>query len=357
MPRKSASAWSTALLTAVGPCVWGTTYLVTTELLPPQRPLFAALARALPAGLIALVLGRTLPRGVWWWRSAILGLLNIGLFFPLLFLSAYRLPGGVAATVGAVSPLLVALIAIGLLGEHPNRWRLLWGVAAVGGVGLMVLRRDAGFDALGLLAALGGVASMATGTVLVKRWGLPEGVGPVSLTGWQLTAGGLVLLPITLAVEGPPPVLDGGAWVGLLWLGLIGGLLAYILWFRGLGRLPVGAASFLPLLSPVVATLLGWSVLGQALTAVQLLGFLIALVAVSAAQYAGPPRPRSLAGPGAATAVHGDDQHDRHDGMQAEQDAHRGNAGRPQWAQGGDQGDRHREDGPDRQRLGGHALQ
>ena len=95
--------------------LWGTTYLVTTELLPPHRPLLAALLRALPAGLLLVAITRTLPRGSWWWRSLVLGTLNIGAFNALLFVGAYRLPGGVAATVGAIQPLLVALLSTGLL--------------------------------------------------------------------------------------------------------------------------------------------------------------------------------------------------------------------------------------------------
>jgi len=47
---------------------------------------------------LLLTLTRRLPRGSWWWRAAVLGLLNFGAFFPLLFFAAYRLPGGVAAT-------------------------------------------------------------------------------------------------------------------------------------------------------------------------------------------------------------------------------------------------------------------
>jgi len=55
----------TILLTAVAPAVWGTTYLVTTELLPAGHPLLSALLRALPAGVLALAIGRALPRGSW----------------------------------------------------------------------------------------------------------------------------------------------------------------------------------------------------------------------------------------------------------------------------------------------------
>ena len=92
------------LLTASAPIAWGTTYWVTAELLPPGHPLWAGLLRALPAGLLLVALSGHLPRGDWWWRAAVLGTLNIGAFFALLFAAAYRLPGGVAATLGAVSP-------------------------------------------------------------------------------------------------------------------------------------------------------------------------------------------------------------------------------------------------------------
>src|SRR5262245_40876619 len=119
------------LVTALTPMVWGSTYLVTTQFLPPGRPLLDAVIRALPAGLLVLAATRTLPRGHWWWRAAVLGALNIGVFFALLFVAAYRLPGGVAATFGAVQPLLVAGLAFGLLGERPTRWRIGWGVAGV----------------------------------------------------------------------------------------------------------------------------------------------------------------------------------------------------------------------------------
>ena len=277
--------------TAVAPVVWGSTYVVTTELLPVGHPLFAALLRALPAGLIALAATRTLPRGAWWWKAAALGVLNIGLFFPLLFTAAERLPGGVAATLGATQPLIVALLAVGVLRERPSAWKFAWGVVGVVGVGLVVLGPAAGFDTVGVLAGLGGAATMALGVTLTKRWGRPAGVGPTALAGWQLTAGGLFLVPLTFLVEGAPPAVDGPAIAGYLWLGLAGGLLAYALWFRGIGALPVTSASVLGLLSPMVAAVLGVVVLGQTLGPVQLTGFVLALAAIVASQRRAEPRP------------------------------------------------------------------
>jgi probable blue pigment (indigoidine) exporter len=263
--------------------VWGTTYIVTTELLPQGHPMFAALARSLPAGLVALLLSRALPRGSWWWKSAVLGTLNIGVFFPLLFFTAERLPGGVAATLGASQPIIVALLVVAVLGERLSAWRVGWGVAGVAGVGMVVLGPAAALDTAGILAGLASALSMAMGVVLTKRWGRPEGVSAVALAGWQLTAGGLVLLLPTFAFEGVPAI-DGRALIGYLWLGLAGGLIAYTLWFAGIRRLPVTATSLLGLLSPLVAAALGALLLGQILTPVQIAGFVLALAAMLAGQ-------------------------------------------------------------------------
>ncbi len=292
----------TTALTALAPIAWGTTYVVTTELLPPDRPLLAALLRALPAGLLALALARTLPTGAWWGRAAVLGTLNIGAFFPLLFLAADRLPGGVAAVAGAAQPLVVAGLAVVVLGERPTPWRLGWAVAGVAGIALVVLGPTAALDPVGIAAALGGAAVMALGVVLTKRWGRPTGVGPLAFAGWQLTAGGAVLLPVALAVEGAPPAVDGPAVLGFLWLATAGGVVAYTLWFRGIGLLPVTATALLGLLSPLVAAALGVLLLGEVLTAVQVGGFALALVALVAGQLPGPGRATPVGPPVAAAA-------------------------------------------------------
>jgi probable blue pigment (indigoidine) exporter len=282
--RAAGNSWTITGLAALAPVTWGTTYLVTTQWLPPDRPLLSGVLRALPAGLLALLITRRLPSGVWWWRAAALGTLNIGAFFVLLFVAAYRLPGGVAATLSAVQPLLVAGLALGLLGERPSRWRIGWGLVGAAGIAVMVLRGRLGFDPIGLAAGFAGTAVMAAGIVMTKRWGRPPGVGVLAFTGWQLIAGGLLIVPLALAVEGLPPRLDAAALGGYAWLSLVGTGLAYTLWFTGLGRLPVTAMSFLPLLSPAVAALLGWLVLGQSLSTAQLVGFGLAMVSIAAAQ-------------------------------------------------------------------------
>lgn len=276
---------------AIAPTLWGTTYLVTTEFLPAGRPLLAAAVRALPAGLlligvVALLTGRhALPHGAWWWRAALLGTLNIGLFFALLFIGAYRLPGGVAAVLGALGPFVVAALAFLLIGDRPARRALIGGAIGVAGVALLVLRSTVALDPIGLAAAAGGMAVMSLGTVLGRRWGTPDGFARKStallaLTGWQLTVGGLLLLPFMFAIEGAPPALTATNLAGFGYLTLIGTALAYLLWFRGVTGLAPTRVTVLALLSPVVAAVLGWAALGQALSFGQLIGAAAVLGAV-----------------------------------------------------------------------------
>ncbi len=273
-------------MTAIAPAVWGTTYIVTTRLLPEGHTLFAAMMRALPAGLVALLIARQLPHGSWWWKSLVLGTLNMGAFFPLLFVSAQHLPGGVAAILGAAQPMVVAFLAVAILHERLSTWRVAWGAVGVVGVALVALGPAAGLDPVGLLAGLGGAVSMGTGVVLTKKWGRPDGVSAVGLAGWQLTAGGLVLLLPALIVDGIPTGIDGAAVAGYIWLGLVGALLTYTLWFSGIRRLPVTATALLGLLSPLVAAILGAALAGETLTVTQLIGFAVALTAMVAGQLA-----------------------------------------------------------------------
>ena len=277
------------LLAAIAPAIWGSTFLVTTELLPDGYPLTVAMLRALPAGLLLLLAVRRLPRGIWWVRVLVLGTLNFAFFWWMLFEAAYRLPGGVAATVGAIQPLVVVLLSRAILGSPIRAFSIVAALAGVGGVALLILTPQAALDPVGIAAGLAGAVSMAGGTVLTRRWQPP--VSPLTFTAWQLTAGGVLLLPAALWFEPPLPDLTGANVLGLAWLGLIGAALTYILWFRGLARLEPSVVAPLGFLSPVTAVFLGWSVLGQNLSPAQAAGMAVVLGSVWLAQRAFQPRP------------------------------------------------------------------
>jgi probable blue pigment (indigoidine) exporter len=225
---------------------------------------------------------RRLPRGAWWWKSWVLGILNIGAFFALLFIAAYRLPGGVAAIMGGLQPLVIALLASRVLHERLTGRVVIAGTTGLVGVCLIVLQTQARLDAIGLLAAIGGTLSMASGIVLTKKWGQPA--PPLTTAAWQLIAGGLSLLVLMLLIEGLPAApLTTPNIIGYIYLSVIGTAFAYVMWFRGIARLAASTTAFLGLLSPVVAILLGWLIANEDLTPMQIAGIVIVLGSISAA--------------------------------------------------------------------------
>lgn len=278
MPRST-----DVLLTALAPMIWGSSYIVTTTFLPGLDPLLVALLRALPAGLLLLVLVRRLPSGIWWFRVLFLGALNFSIFWWMLFIAAYRLPGGVAATVGAVQPLIVVFLARLVLGSPVRIISIAAAVSGLAGVALLILTPDASLDPLGILAGLAGAASMAAGTVLTRRWQPP--VPLVTFTAWQLAAGGVLLLPALFLIRPENLSLTVANVTGLAYLGVIGAALTYLLWFRGIARLDPNLVSPLGFLSPVTAILLGIFVAGENFTPSQALGLTLIAGSIIAAQW------------------------------------------------------------------------
>lgn len=275
--------WRDVILTALAPAIWGSTYIVTSEILPPDRPFTAALIRVLPAGLLLLLFTRRIPLRCDVWRLVVLSALNIGVFQALLFVAAYRLPGGLAAVLGAIQPLLVMVLAWAVDRRAPAQITLWSAVAGVIGMAVLLLSPQTTFEPIGVIAALLGAACMATGVWLTRRWQVDLPV--LSLTGWQLVIGGLMLAPVAWLVDAPLPVLTLPQWCAYAYLSLAGALLAYALWFRGITRLPGVAVASLGLLSPLAAVALGWIVLSQSMTGTAFIGLIVVLLSVFAVQW------------------------------------------------------------------------
>lgn len=278
------NTWLNVLMTALAPAIWGSTYIVTTELLPPDRPFTAALLRALPAGLLLVLYSRYWPARRDWPRLLVLAALNIGFFQALLFVAAYRLPGGLAAVVGAIQPLLMMGLVWSLDHQRPASAAVVASVVGIAGMAALLLAPGARWDLIGIVAAFVGTACMASGTYLTRRWQLSPPL--LAFTGWQLLLGGLLLLPLAYWIDPPLPTLSPQHWLGYAYLSVFGALLAYGLWFRGIARLAPVAVSSLGLLSPLVAVLLGWLLLDQRLTGIALLGMVAVLGSILTVQWA-----------------------------------------------------------------------
>jgi probable blue pigment (indigoidine) exporter len=267
-----------AAVTAIGPVVWGSTYFVTHQFLPADYPLHGAAIRALPAGLLLLLVCRKRPHGSWWWKSAVLGTLNMGAFFALVYLAAQRLPISIASTIMAVSPVAMMLVAWAALSKRPPATHLAGAGVGIGGVCLMLLTGPAAVDATGVAASAAAMAMSSVGYVLAKKWS--SDVDVFSLTSWQLIAGGAVLIPVAVAVEGQPPTLDGSAIVAFGFVTVVATALAFAAWFAGLRHLSAGTVGLIGLLNPITGVLLGTVIAGEILAAQQICGLVLVILGI-----------------------------------------------------------------------------
>lgn len=274
---------STLALTLLAPISWGTTYITITEFLPPDRPLTVGAARVLPAGVLLALAGlarsRWLPRGRELRNTAIVALFNFALFFPLLIFAIYRMPGGVAAAIGGVQPLFVATLTWAVTRSRPRPRDLAIGLVAAVGVALIVGRPGANFDTVGVLAALAANLSFSMAVVLTKH--LPTPSDRIGSVGWQMILSSVVLVPLAVFAEGSLPPIGLGEVTGFAYLSLVTTGVAFLLWFSGIRRLPSTAPPLLGLAAPVTGAALGWIVLGESLTPIQLLGFVTTITAIT----------------------------------------------------------------------------
>ena len=265
------------------PIFWGTTYIVTTQFLPPNLPLYAALIRVLPAGILLVLFERKLPTKTQLLKVLVLSFLNISFFQTLLFIAAYKLPGGIAAVVSSIQPLIIMLLLWQFNHVKPKATTLIATLTTVLGMAMLLVTPKASWNAIGLIAAFMGAVSMGLGVYLTKLW--KPNVSNLTFTGWQLMFGGFMLLPFALIFENFPQVLTLKNVVGYSYLAIFGSLIAYSLWFRGIEKLPSVAVSILGSLSPITAIIIGWLFLNQQLSLIQTLGFVIVLMSVFVVQH------------------------------------------------------------------------
>jgi probable blue pigment (indigoidine) exporter len=178
----------------------------------------------------------------------------------------------------AASPVAMMAFAWLVLAQPPRARQLGAAFLGIAGVVLTLFTGVVAADPRGVLASGTAMVLSSFGYVLAKRWS--AGVDVLSLTAWQLVAGGLVLAPVAVVVEGAPPALDGPALGGFAYVAVVATALAFAAWFTGLRHLDPGTVGLVGLLNPVTGVLLGTAVAGEALSGRQLLGIALVLTGV-----------------------------------------------------------------------------
>jgi len=298
-PEDLASPLSAALL-VLPFFLWGTSMVALKEVLPDTSPLFVAAMRLLPSGALLVAWarwrGRRQPQGVVAWGAvALFGLVDGTLFQGCLAEGLSRTSAGLGSVVIDSQPLTVALLAalffsepmapLGVLG-------LLLGVLGLlvlelpGGSLAPLLASDASLWARGEWWMLLAAQAMAVGTCFV-RVVVSLGVDPVMATGWHMLLGGVPLLALSLAREPQLYAHLGAAGLGhqdvalLAYSSLLGGAVAYGLFFRAASQGSLVRLSSLTFLTPVFAAVAGFAFLGETLTPQQLGGAAITLLGVA----------------------------------------------------------------------------
>lgn len=259
-------------LAALAPMLWGSTYAAVGLFLTDMPPLWVAVWRALGAGVFLLLFVRRLPR-MNLAKVFLLGFFNIAVFFVLLMIAAYRLPGGVAGTLGATLPLMLILMQWAILRQSPTMKATLAAITGFIGV-LLLLNPSANLDMLGVCCAIGATMMLATATLLTKHWQVTDILG---VTTWQLLLSGIVLLPIAWWLEGAPPALHEAHVPGLIWLVILNTALGYLIAVNAIKQVGPNVFGMLGLLNPVVAVMLGMVFLSETMGWLQWAGIALIL--------------------------------------------------------------------------------
>lgn len=267
-------------------------------------PLHVVWLRVAGAALVMLPLAvrhRSLVRR----RPALLagfGLLAVAGVQACYFAALSRIPVGVALLVEYLAPALV-LGWVRFVQHRPvTRAAALGVVLAVGGLACVVeVWSGLGFDALGLLLALGAACCQVGYFVLADHGGDAgeDAPDPLGVIAYGLIVGALVLTVVARpwsmdwAVLGGDADLDGtavAAWLLLGWIVLIATVLAYVTGVFSVRRLSPQVAGVVACLEAVIATVLAWIVLGEHLSAPQLVGGAVVLAGALIAQASTPAK-------------------------------------------------------------------
>ena len=285
--------------------LWGSTYFairVGVETLPP---LLMAGIRYVVAGLLMFPFAirsggpelRTAdrPRAAGWWSALLVGALLLAGGNGGVSVGERSVPSGLAALLVATVPLWLIVIDRVFNGTRIALPALAGLVAGVVGVGFLAgpfggsaghagagHGGTGGSPGIGIVIILIASVSWASGTIASRRVPLPS--RPLLATSMQMLAGGAVLLAVA-AVTGEfgqfdPAHVSAASWLALAYLIGPGSIIAFSAYVVAVRRLPTATVATYAYVNPIIAVILGTSLLGEALTASMLLGGALIVVAV-----------------------------------------------------------------------------
>ena len=265
--------------------LWSSSFITARIGLARVSPLlFVAVRLVAAAALLGLAVAVWRPswtplRGRWP-HLALAGVLVNGVTLSTFHVGMVTENVAVMALVQALSPMLIALSAVPLLGERLGRAQ--WVGLGLGAAGVVLVVAPRALESGGAWGALVlgfiGVASLAGGTIYFGRFG--RDVPLVQATAVQLGAAAAVTVALTLAFERPQAVWTWPVVTAIAWNVVAVSIGAMALYYYMLGRGTAGRVAANFYLIPGTVAVLAWALLGERLTPLAVLGFAVASVGV-----------------------------------------------------------------------------
>ncbi|MCA9876917.1 MAG: DMT family transporter, partial [Thermomicrobiales bacterium] len=219
-----------------------------------------------------------------WVNLAVVGVLIQGFYFALSYVAlASDISSAAVAMIVALQPILVALVAPGLAGEHVSRQSWLGLGLGLLGTALVITARSRVevISAVGVVAAFGALACITSGTLYEKRYGV--GQHPITANVVQYAAGLGVALPFALLSEDLHVQWTTPFVLALAYLIVCNSLVAMTLLLLMIRHGEVSRVSALFFLVPPLAAVIGWLLLGEAMPPLAWLGLGLAAAGVALA--------------------------------------------------------------------------
>jgi drug/metabolite transporter (DMT)-like permease len=270
--------------------IWGSTWLVIKVGYGGLGPFNVSGLRFLIAGAVMAAVARATgarwPRGrVEWTAVTVVGLLMFAGDYGLIYWAEQYIESGLTAVLFATLPLMTLFVArVYLPGERITVGKLGSSVLALAGTLALFadrLRLDTA-AARPMLAVLGATLCAAVASVVSKRDA--HDIPSATLNATSMLLGAAVLMLASLAAgDGVSVPVEASTWAAVVYLSLVGSVLAFLLYFSLLKTWSVMSLSFISVFTPVIALVLGFVFLHEPLTPWKAGGALLILVAVGLA--------------------------------------------------------------------------
>ncbi len=270
--------------------MWSSAFASARIILLDAPPLWSLALRFLISGGFAVIAARLLGQD---WRLPrpqaraviIFGLCQNALYLGLFFIALQRIEASLASIIASSMPLIVAGLGWALRGERLSPLGLAGMLAGFTGVALIMGSRiEAGADPVSVALCVIGATALAVATLTVR--GASAGGNLLMVVGLQMLVGSVALALVAMALDPLHVTLTARLAVTFAYQIIVPGLAATLIWFSLVGRIGAVKASAFHFLNPFFGVLIASVLLGEKISALDMLGVAVATAGILAVQMA-----------------------------------------------------------------------